>query len=881
MNIRLLLYVLAAAAAFSANASTLSFSPTAYSVNEGAGQVVLNVALDRSADPDPGDQVTVDYKSLSGSATESQDFTHVEGTLTFTAGETNKTISVPILEDSLVENPENFTVILFNPTSGSPKRYGTPTISNATATVTIVDNDIGSTVRFNPTDYTVAEQPGNSTVSVIVTARRVGDPNTPISVNYQTSDGTANAGSDYVSNSGTVTFGPGETQQTIQITVLDDILLESSENFLVTLSNPSGATLDPSGGSVATVNISDDDSGTSTLQFGAATYSASEGAGAVAIKITRSGGIGLVVSVNYATANGSATAGSDYISQAGTVTFASGETQKTISIPINEDSFVENDETFAVMLSSPSAGAALGNPSKTTVTIVDDDATGNKVQFSPVNYTASEQPGNSTVALTVTATRIGDPNTSISVQYATRDGSASAGSFDYAAQSGAVTFGPGQTEQTIFIPVLDDNLIENPENFFVVLTNATNAGIDVNSGGIATVTIADDDSGTSTIQFGAASYAVGESDGAAMINVVRSGGRGFAVSARVDTSNGTAIAGPDYTATSLTVSFAPGEFSKIISIPIIDDAEREPSESFAVTLSTPSGNAVIGSPGTASVTIFDNDEPPAPDNSTKLINVSTRGPVEQGENVMIAGVIVTGSGNKQMLLRGIGPSLTQFGIAAAISDPTLTLYDSNGDQIAFNDDYGTNSQSDLATIAANNLTPSDARESAIVRTLPPSTYTAILRGKTNGVGLVETYDIDRTGATGLANISTRGKVEQNDEGVMIAGFIVSAPPEQPGTPVRVALRAIAPSLTQYGVSGALADPTLDLYRGTEKILSNDNWKSNSAADQQELKNNNLAPASDKESALVTTLDPGSYTVVIRGKNNTSGVALAEVYRLSQ
>ena len=133
----------------------------------------------------------------------------------------------------------------------------------------------------------------------------------------------------------------------------------------------------------------------------------------------------------------------------------------------------------------------------------------------------------------------------------------------------------------------------------------------------------------------------------------------------------------------------------------------------------------------------------------------------------------------------------------------------------------------------------------------------------------------------LVNISTRAKVEPGDNGALIAGFIVTAPEGEPATAQTVAIRAIGPSLKSFGINNALADPTLDLYRGSQLILSNDNWQNNSITDQQALKANGLAPANDKESAIITTLDPGSYSAVIRGKGNTTGVGLVEVYNLTQ
>ncbi len=268
------------------------------------------------------------------------------------------------------------------------------------------------------------------------------------------------------------------------------------------------------------------------------------------------------------------------------------------------------------------------------------------------------------------------------------------------------------------------------------------------------------------------------------------------------------------------------------------------------------------------------------DTVTKLVNVSTRGPVEGGDSVMIAGLIINGQEAKKVILRGIGPSMVNFGVATALSDPTITLYNAQGTQLAYNDDYTSNSSADLATLASNNLTPRDSRESAIVTSLPAGLYTAIMRGKTNGTGLVEVYDIGRSSFSSILNISTRGKVEQDDDGVMIVGFIIGAPSGQPATALRILVRADGPSLSASGVKGVMADPTMDIYQGFTKIYSNDNWKtqtSSGVGSANEIKATGLAPSNDKEPAILATLDPGTYTAIIRGSRNTTGVALVEAY----
>jgi hypothetical protein len=253
-----------------------------------------------------------------------------------------------------------------------------------------------------------------------------------------------------------------------------------------------------------------------------------------------------------------------------------------------------------------------------------------------------------------------------------------------------------------------------------------------------------------------------------------------------------------------------------------------------------------------------------------LGNISTRALVQTGDNVAIGGFIITGVDAKKVVLRAIGPSLTALGVAGAIQDPTLELHDHAGAVIAFNDNWKDSQQ---AQIQATGLAPSDDREAAMVETLSPGAYTAIMRGKDNttGVGLVELYDVDPGANSKLANISTRGGVDIGDN-VMIGGLIVSGAGSE-----RVLVRGIGPSLTQHNVPNALQDPTLELYDGNGAIIaSNDNWKD---TQQTDIQATGLAPSDDRESAILTTPTQGNYTAILRGKNNTTGVGLVEVYSL--
>jgi hypothetical protein len=261
----------------------------------------------------------------------------------------------------------------------------------------------------------------------------------------------------------------------------------------------------------------------------------------------------------------------------------------------------------------------------------------------------------------------------------------------------------------------------------------------------------------------------------------------------------------------------------------------------------------------------------------KFANISTRLGVGTGDNVLINGFIITGSEPKKVIVRAIGPSLSQVGVAGALTNPVLELHNSTGALIASNDNWQTTqiggiiNADQTSEIQNSGLAPTQPTESAIIVTLAPGGYTAIVRGENNstGVGLVESYDLDTLVASKLANISTRGLVQGGDN-VMIGGTIVIG-----SVATRIVVRAIGPSLP---VSGKLADPTLDLYDGNGGLIaSNDNWRSDQEA---EIIATGLPPTNNSESAVVKALSPGGYTAIVRGKNGTTGVGLVEAYQLN-
>lgn len=254
----------------------------------------------------------------------------------------------------------------------------------------------------------------------------------------------------------------------------------------------------------------------------------------------------------------------------------------------------------------------------------------------------------------------------------------------------------------------------------------------------------------------------------------------------------------------------------------------------------------------------------------QLLNISTRLGVQTDANVLIGGFIVTGHSPKRYLLRGIGPSLASSGVTGYLANPVLELHEPGGAVIT-NDDWKSSQQ---AAIAATGAQPQNDLESAIIATLSPGTYTAVLHGANNGtgVGLIEAYDLDAALDAKLANISTRGFIA-GDGSVLIAGMIGG-----PGntTAHQMLIRAIGPSLASSNVGSPLPDPTLELHDANGGlIVANDDWTEHRAA----IEATGAAPTNDKESAILATIGTGSYTAIVRGKGNASGVCLVEVYDL--
>ena len=237
---------------------------------------------------------------------------------------------------------------------------------------------------------------------------------------------------------------------------------------------------------------------------------------------------------------------------------------------------------------------------------------------------------------------------------------------------------------------------------------------------------------------------------------------------------------------------------------------------------------------------------------------------------MIGGFIIQGDANKDVVFRALGPSLAKLGVKYFLPDPTLEVYDSDGELVQQNDNWTT---LPVGVVPAG-LEPSYPAEAVIVASLAPGAYTAVLRSAngTEGDALLELYDL-APGNSSVRNISTRGEASTGDD-VMIGGFIIGGT-----TPAKIMVRAIGPSLAAFGVTGVLPDPVLELHdKDGSLIYQNDNWRAEQA---QQVIDTTIPPSDERESAIIATLAPGAYTAIVHDANNVQGVALVEVYMLDQ
>ena len=559
--------------------------------------------------PSSEQTVTVDFATADVTAEAGTDYTAQSDTLTFRAGQTIKRIFVPTTDDRFHEPEEHFRVNLSNP-SGA-------TLADATGEGRISDND-----RPELSIGSASVEEGNTARFEV----RLAPPSEQtVTVAYATMNVTAEAGTDYTARSGTLTFSARQTMMTISVPTTDDTERESDEHFRVTLSNPSGATLNDATGEGT---IFDNDGGPTMPELSIGDASVEEG-GMARFEVRLAPSNDQTVTVAYSTTDGTAAAGTDYTAQSDTLTFPASQTAVTMTILVQttDDDEQESDERFMVILSSPS-GATL-NDDTGEGTIIDNDGDGGGGNGGgggdggggggggggsddgdgDGSRDVGELPTLSIDDATVVEGDLAKFEVTLSeaatavvmVDYSTVDGTAVARS-DYTTTSGTLSFEQGEERKTILVPTVQDATAEETEVFTMQLSSPSGATV---ANGTGTGTITDDDEPPMLTIDDAPP--VDEGDAAAFV-VRLSAASGLAVTVAYRTVDGTAVAGSDYKSASGELRFEPGETTQTVSVETLEDELSEDAERFTVELSAASGATV--SDGIGEGTISDDDDAP-------------------------------------------------------------------------------------------------------------------------------------------------------------------------------------------------------------------------------------------------------------------------------
>ncbi len=577
--------------AASAGAQTLSIDDVMIAEGDfGTKTAVLTVTLSGVTPL----TVTVDYFTQNDTAAAGEDYKPVEGNLVFTSTAPQH-VAVPIFGDLDVEADETFVVLLQN-SSGA-------TIADGDGVVTLLNDDDAVEVSIDDTSVTEGDSGMVSAVFNVVLSRPA---QVPVTVGYFTRDATATAGEDYQAAEGTVTVPAGRILETIEIDVLGDTVFEDDETFDVVITGADGAFLDDAEGKIF------DDDQRPTLAIGSAgVLEGDAGTTGAVFNVTLSGKSSELVTVSYASHDGTATAASgDYQSVDGSLIFEPGQTRLSIVVEVAGDTSVEDDETFFVDLSD-SAGAEIAD-GRGEGTILNDDQRPPGLAIDDVTLTEGDD-GTRLATFTVTLMQPeGAGGVAVAVDYATRDGTATAPG-DYSPVSGTLTFESGQGQLELVVEVAGDTDVEDDETFFVDLSNPSGAEIVDGEGkgtivnddvreppviSIDDVSVVEGDAGTSSATFTVElSRAPEAADGEVSIDYA--------------TQDGTAtVAGGDYLPAMGTLTFAPGQISRELTVEVAGDTAVEDNETFSVLLSGATG-ATLGD-GRGEATIANDDqEPPA------------------------------------------------------------------------------------------------------------------------------------------------------------------------------------------------------------------------------------------------------------------------------
>ena len=512
---------------------------------------------------------TVHWATSDGTATAPADYIATSGTASLPGnGCRCALVKVPIVGDKLDEANETFTVTISNVSAG--------TIGSPTATGTIIDNDPTPTLSVNSVSHSEGNL-GTTNAPFTVTLSAVSGRS--VSVNYATSGGSATSGVDFTGTSGSLSFAPGQTTKIVNVPVIGDTTYEPTETYSLQLSGASNAGYGTATGTGTIVN----DDGVPVVGVNdVSQVEGNAGTSGAIFTVSLSNPSFQTVTVAYATADGTALAGSDYVAAGGILTFNPGQTSKPVTVLLNGDTLRESDETYSLDLSAPT-NASIAD-AQGVGTILNDDA---QPSVSVGDASVSEGDSGLTAA-TFTVSLTNPSDQSISVDWTTADATATAGS-DYVAGSGTVTFAPGETSKNVTVQVNGDTTFETDETYSLDLSAPTNASI-ADAQGVGTIL---NDDAQPSVSVGDASVSEGDSGlTAATFTVSLTNPSDQSISVDWTTADATATAGSDYVAGSGTVTFAPGETSKNVTVQVNGDTTFETDETYSLDLSAPTNASI-------------------------------------------------------------------------------------------------------------------------------------------------------------------------------------------------------------------------------------------------------------------------------------------------
>jgi uncharacterized repeat protein (TIGR01451 family) len=709
--------------------STVSFSQANYSVSQNVvgGGEFLNVVRQGSS----RGTATVDFlTTTNGTAILGTNYLSVTNTLTFSQGVSNITVRIPILNDPKMANDATVIMELTN-------SINTLLTDPRMATLTILTtNAAHGQLFFTQTNYNVSEGGGYASVTIGRTNGHLG----VATISFATSDGSATSPYKYGATNGIVTFADGETSKTLNIPIYEESQVEGNTTFYVTLFNPTGgATL--IGTNTATVTILDDDIGVhffGSTQLATNIYVAPENAGHVTLTLERVGLSG-VTSVDYATTNFTANAGTNYVAASGTLTFTNGEAIKTFSIALLHDTNVTGDLSFLVTLSNPRPPPAqLFAPSIAEVIVQDVDP---GISFSNASFGVFKSATNALISVVRSNANTGI----VSVHYSTTNNGTAVAGVDYTSTSGILTFSNGIAFQSFLVPIIPNQSSAGDRTFGVVLSNPSPTNVALLPPSLATVTITNDLSG---LGFDAATYTTPENAVSTTVSVLRTGYTNSTVSVDYQTADGSGLAGVNYFPASGTFTFTNGETVKTFLVTNIDDSVVNGDKTVLVQLLNPVGAAVLAQPSAATITIQESDGSLISPAGAALISESgpVNGVIDTNETVTVlfglrvatgsnttdlvstllaTNGVVTANGQSQHYgaLVAHGPSasrsftFTASGTNGQVISPTFLVHDVGGptNQVVFSFTLGktTTAFSNSAAITINDNTSATPYPSVI------------------------------------------------------------------------------------------------------------------------------------------------------------------------